>query len=158
VKQTLVKMGYALPVLAAGLAMILAGIERTQLISSAADREGSEAVIPGSVYILLIVGVFLLNLAVFSGLTIWSHRLRAHPETRQAPAWVLVVAIVAAGGLGLAGYAAHSGDIDSLDVVPSNVNWGFIAVETLLGTVVIVALILLGARWTPRHQPARARH
>lgn len=156
-KQTLVKMGYTLGVLAVGLAMILAGIERTQLIGTEADRQGTEAVIPGSVYLFLVVGVFLLNLAAFCGLTIWSRHLRAHPETRQAPVWVLVAIIVIAGGLGLAGYAAHSGAIASDTVVPSGVNWGFVVAETLLATIAIAVLIILGARWSPRHQPARAR-
>jgi uncharacterized membrane protein len=150
-------MGYALGALAAGLAMILAGIERTQLISTEADRQGTEAVIPGSVYVFLVVGVVLLNLAAFSGLTIWSRHLRAHPETREAPVWILLMIIVIAGGLGLAGYAVHSGDIASHDVIPSDVNWGFIAVETLLATIATAVLIILGARWTPRHRPARAQ-
>jgi drug/metabolite transporter (DMT)-like permease len=157
VKQTLVKLGMALVAGVAGLAMVLGGVERTELLSTEAERQGSETVVPGGVYVLLIVGVLLLNLAVFSALTVWGHRLRAHPETRQAPVWVLVAIIVAAGGLGLAGYAAHSGHIASLAVIPSTVDWGFIAVQTLLGTIVVAALIILGVRWTPRHQPARAR-
>ena len=156
-RQTLTRMGVAAVVLAGGLAMIQAGIERMQHLSADAERQGTEVDIPGSVFILLVVGVFVMTPAAFSGLSTWSRHLRHNPKTRQVPTWILLVIFVAAGGLGLAGLAAHSGSLTSADAVSTTVDWDFVAVETILGTIAIEALILLGARWTPQHRPARAR-
>lgn len=156
-KRTLERLGMALIAGAAGLVMILAGVERTTLLDEEAMRRGTESNVPGSVFVLLVVGVLILTIAVFSALTVWGQHLRNHPETRQAPVWVLLAIMVAAGGFGLAGYASHSASLSSLDVVPTSVDWGFIAIQGLLGTIVIAALVVVGVRWTPRHQPARAR-
>ena len=156
-RQTLTKLGATVVIGGVGLAMIVSGVEKTSLLGLSAERANEDPVVPGSMYALLVVGVFLLNVAVFSALTVWSHHLRAHPETRQAPVWVLVTVIVAAGGLGLAGYAAHQGYIRSLDVVPAGVSPGFVAEQVLAATLVIAALVVVGVRWTPRHRPARTR-
>ena len=156
-KRTLVRLGLALVAGAIGLVLLLVGVERTTLVDADAVRKGIESEVPGSVFVFLVVGVLFLNIAVFSALTVWGRHLRAHPETRQAPVTVLLAIVVAAGGLGLAGYASHTNSVRSLDVIPSTVDWGFIAVQGLLGTIVLAALVVMGVRWTPRHQPARAR-
>ena len=156
-KRTMDKLGLALIAGVVGLVVLIVGVERTTLLNAEAVREGTESEVPGSVFALLIVGVFLLNIGVFSALTAWGRHLRTHPETRQAPVWVLLGVIVIAGGLGLAAYASHTTSIRSLDVIPTGVDWGFIALQGLLGTIVIAALVTMGVRWTPRHQPPRAR-
>jgi drug/metabolite transporter (DMT)-like permease len=156
-KRIMVRLGLALIAGAAGLVMILVGVERTTLLDAEAVREGTESEVPRGVFILLVVGVVLLSIAVFSALTVWGRHFRDNSEARQAPVWVFLGIIVVAGGLGLAGYASHTTNIRSLEVIPTNVDWRFIALQGFLGTIVIAALVIMGVRWTPRHQPARAQ-
>lgn len=142
---------------ATGLALLFVGVERSALIRADAEREGLDFELPGSVFALLITGVIVLNIAVFSALTILSRYRRSHPDTRQAPVWVLLIVVVLSGGLGLVGYITHNANVQSSDAVLLQVDWGFVALQSLLGMIVISALVVMGVRWSPGHQPARAR-
>ncbi len=156
-REILGKIGLAFVAGAVGLALVFWGVERASLLEAAAERARVDAVIPGSVYLTLVAGVSVLSIAVFSALTVVSNFMRAHPGARQAPVWVLVTVIVAAGGMGLVSYADHTNHIRSLDVVPLDVAPGFIAGQVLAASIVVSALVLLGVRWTPRHRPIRAQ-
>lgn len=157
-RQALVKIGFSVAVGVVGFSLVFWGVERTSLLEAAADRVGGEAVIPGCVFLTLALGVVFLPLGVFSALTVMSRYLRSHPTARQVPVWVLVTVIVAAGGLGFLAYVSHTDHIRSLEVVSLDVNPGFIAGQVFAATMVVSALVALGARWTPRHRPARAQH
>ena len=122
--RTLVKVGIALIAGAAGLAMVLASIERYDLLNARSERLGTEASIPMGICVLIVVGVLFLNLAVFVALVAWSQYLRRHPEMRQAPVWLLVAIIVVVGGLGITGAAAHSAHNRSLEAIPVSVGLG----------------------------------
>jgi hypothetical protein len=151
------KLLSALVVGAAGLVLISIGVEKSTLIQTDADLKGITAKPPGSVFLLLSIGVTLLSFAVFGALTVLGRHRRARPGSRELPVAVLLSIVVVVGGLGLWGYVAHTTHIHSLEVVSLDVDWGFIAFQGLLGTVVIAALVVMGVRWTPGHQPARAR-
>ncbi len=146
---------------AAGLVLILVGVEKSTLVHADADLKGVTAEPPGSVFALLIVGVLLLSPAVFGALTVLGRHHRAlrreRPGAREVPVLVLLAIAVVAGGLGLWTYIAHTTHIRSLEEVSLDVDWGFIALQGLCGTIVITALVVMGVRWTPGHQPARAR-
>jgi quinol-cytochrome oxidoreductase complex cytochrome b subunit len=158
VRQVLAKIGLSVAAGVVGLSLVFLGVERTSLLEAIAERARVDAVIPGSVYLTLVLGVFFLSIGVFSALTVLSKYLGPRPEARHVPVWILVTVIVAAGGLGLVAYAAHTDRIRSLAVVSLDVNSGFIAGQVLAATVVVAALVALGVRWTPRHRPARAQH
>lgn len=156
-RRTLVKAGIALVAGTVGLAMVLIGVERNELLLAQAERLGEEARISIGVVLLIILGVLLLNLAVVTALVTWSRYLRHHPDMRQAPVWVLVAFIVVVGGVGLTWAATHSERARPLGGIPLSVDWMFVLGQTILGIVAMTALIVLGVRWIPMHQPARAR-
>lgn len=152
------RLVWALAAGATGLVLILVGVEKSTLLRADAERRGLAFEPTGGIFVYLSLGVLILNFAVFGALTVLARYRRAHPAARQAPVWVLLVIVVVAGGLGLAGYVAHAADIGALEVVPLEVDWGFIALQGLLGTITIAALVVMGVRWSPGHRPARARH
>jgi drug/metabolite transporter (DMT)-like permease len=152
---------WALVAGASGLVLILVGMEKSTLIHADADLKGITVEPPGSVFVLLSIGVLLLSPAVFGALTVLGRhrreRRRERPGAREVPVLVLLAIAVVAGGLGLWTYVAHTTHIRSLAEVSLDVDSGFIALQGLCGTIVIAALVVMGVRWTPGHQPARAR-
>jgi len=155
------KLLWALVAGAAGLVLILVGVEKSTLIRADADLKGIATEPPGSVFVLFSIGVTLLSFAFFGALTVVGRhhreRRREHPEAREVPVLALLAIVVAVGGLGLWSYADHTIHIRSLSEVSLDVDWGFIALQALCGTIVIAALVVMGVRWTSGHQPARAR-
>jgi len=151
--RTLGKLGGCLATGIAGLTMVLWGLERSSLVNAAVRLKGESASIPGHVYVLVFVGLVLVSLAVYCAVTTWGGVLKANPETRQVPVWVLMVVMAVAVGAGLAGLAQHSGYVRSLDVVPTVVNQGYIAYQVVTLSVVLVALVIMGVRWAPGYRP-----
>ena len=150
---TLWKLGGCLTAGFAALTMLLWGLERTTLVDAAARVGGEPASIPTRAYVLVFGGLVLLSLAVYWALTTWGGFLKANPETRQLPVWLLIVVIVLAGGAGLLGLAAHWGYICSLDVVPMAVNQGYIAYHVLTSAAILASMVAMGVRWAPGYRP-----
>lgn len=135
-----------------GLTMLIYALERTSLVNFAAMHDGTEAVIPMRIYITMFVGLATVNLCAFWVLNQWSQYLRAHPDVKQLPVWFLVLLIVLPGGALITSVATHAGYIRSLDVVPVDPNAGFVAFQVIMAALVIIALVLLGARWAPGYK------
>ncbi|WP_062134957.1 hypothetical protein [Demequina aestuarii] len=138
-----------------GLTMLIYALERTSLVNFAATHDGTEAVIPVRVYLTMFVGLAMVNLCAFWALDHWGAYLRAHPDVTQLPVWFLVLLIILPGGALVTSVATHAGYIRSLDAVPVDPNAGFIAFQVIMAALVIIALVLLGARWAPGYKPPR---
>jgi hypothetical protein len=150
---TLWKLGGWLTAGFAALTMLLWGLERSALVEAAARAGGEPASIPTRAYVLVFAGLVLLILAVYCALTTWGGFLKANPETRQLPVWILIVVIVVAGGAGLFGFATHWAYIDSLDAAPVAVNQGYIAYQVVTSVAVLGSMVLMGVRWAPGYRP-----
>ena len=142
-----------------GLTMLVYALERTSLVNFAATLEGAEAQTPVRVYVTMFVGLALLNLSTFYALGQWAAYLREHPDASQMPVWALLALIVLPGAALVTSVATHAGYIRGLDEVPLDPNMGFVGFQVVLGAMVIIALVLLAARWSPgfrqpRPQPA----
>ena len=158
VAKTLWKLGACVVLGMVGLAMVFWGLERSALIDRAAVVSGADGSVPQRVFLTLYVGLMLLWIAVLWALTVWSKYLRAHPETRQAPVWALMLLIALSGTAGLLGFAQHWGHINGLDPVPTEVSEGFIAGQVMAGIVVIGSLVVMGVRWAPGHRRPLVEH
>src|SRR5690606_20218067 len=95
----------------------------------------------------------LLNFSTFYALTKWARYLRRHPETPQAPVWLLIGVIVVAGAALLTAVANHSAFVRTQVPVPMDISHGFIAFQVVTGALVLVPLVLLGVRWAPGYRP-----
>ena len=151
--HTLGKLGGCLATGIAGLTMVMWGLERVALVDAAVRLEGEPIATPTHVSVLIFVGLVLVSLAVACAVTTWGGVLKANPETRQVPAWVLIAVMAVAGGAGLTGLAKHSGYVRALEVAPTAVSHGYVAYEVLALSVLLVALVLLGVRWAPGYRP-----
>lgn len=154
-RATIIKLSMCLLSGSAGLAVIFWSLESANLREMRATRAGEEADAPFSVYLVLLAGLTLLNVGVFFALSVWSRVLRANPETRQVPVWVLVAVIVVAGGAGLADFAIHAGEMRTASVLPDEPLAGYVAFQTAAATIVIAALVIMGVRWAPGHKRPR---
>ncbi|MFW7414050.1 hypothetical protein [Demequina sp. SO4-18] len=138
-----------------GLTMLVWALERTSLVNFAALHDGAEAQIPMRVYVTMFIGLAIVNLCTFWAVSQWSAYLRAHPDAPQLPVWFLLVLIVLPGGALITSVATHAGYIRSLDAVPVDPNMGFIAFQVMMAALVIIALVLLGVRWSPGYKQPR---
>ena len=118
-------------------------------------HDGAEAETPMRVFVTRFVGLSLVNLCPVWAVREWSNYLRVHPHTPQLPVWFLVVLIILPGAALITSVATHAGYIRSLDAVPVDPNMGFVAFQALMAAMVIIALVLLGARWAPGYKPPR---
>lgn len=152
------RVGGALALAVLGLSMLFWALERSSLVGFEATAAGVDMRPPTHIYVLLFAGLVLLNLSTFYALSKWSRFVRDNPETKQAPVWLLLGIIVIAGALLVTGIAVHSGWVRSQDVVPTEVDQGFIAYEVSFAALILVPLVLLAARWSPgyRHVPVEA--
>lgn len=135
-----------------GLTMLIYALERTSLVNFAASHDGAEAQTPLRVFMTMFVGLAVVSLCAFWALDQWASYLRAHPDVKQLPVWFLVVLIVLPGGALITSVATHAGYIRSLDAVPTDPNAGFVAFQVVMAALVIVALVLLAARWAPGYK------
>lgn len=138
-----------------GLTMLIYALERTSLINFEAAHSGTEPETPVTVFVTMFVGLAVVNLCAFWALDQWGAYLRAHPDVKQLPVWALVLLIVLPGAALVTSVATHAGYIRSLDTIPSQPNAGFIAFQVVMAALVILALVLLAARWAPGYKPVR---
>jgi hypothetical protein len=155
--RTLWRLGGCVAVGLVALAMLFWGLERTALVDAAVRLDGADEAIPTRVYVLIFAGLILLSVAVFLSLTVWGGFLKANPETRQVPVWILVVVMVVCGGAGLVGFAQHAAYVRSLDTVPMDVDQGYIAFQVVTAAAVLVSLVVVGVRWAPGYRPVLMR-
>ena len=141
------RMGGALAAGVLGLMLVFWQLEHASLRAFAGLGRPSPAV-----YALLFAGLLLLGASVLYAFTRWAAFLRAHPETRQLPVWLLVAILVLAGGSFVMGAAIHAGYLREQDPVPMEISQGFVAYEVSFAALVLVALVLLGARWAPGYR------
>jgi hypothetical protein len=153
VTRTLWLLGGCLATGFAALTMFFWGLERTALIDAAVRARGESMPLPTHLYVLVFVGIVLLAIAMWGAVTTWGGFLKANPETRQIPVWVLVVLMAAGGGAAFLGLAVHSGYIGSLAVVPMAVNQGYIAYQVMAASFVLASSVALGTRWAPGYRP-----
>ncbi|MEX0913649.1 MAG: hypothetical protein WDZ57_01730 [Demequina sp.] len=146
-------MGGALIAAIAGQAMLFWALERSNLVALEGAHLGHAGRAPFGIYILLFLGLLVVNFSGYFALTQWARYLRAHPDARQLPVWFLFTLAVVAGAALLTGIANHSAYVQSLQPVPMDVSQGFIAYQIATGTPVLAAVVLLGARWSPGYRP-----
>lgn len=153
--RLLTRMGVAFGVAAVGLSMMFYSFERLSLVQLANTLGQADGSAPGTVQVSLFVGLALLNGASLFALFRWANYLRAYPRTPQAPVWFLVALLIVGGAAMVWALATHSGWLRTLDEVPLSVSWGYIAFQVMAAMLVLIPLVLLGARWSPgyKHQP-----
>lgn len=149
----LVRMGISLALCWLGLAMAFYSLERMSLINLATTLGQDDGEAPMTVRVALFIGLALVNLTTFFALWRWSRFLRANPRTRQAPVWLLVGVLVLGGAAMTWALATHTGWIRAQAIVPLSVNWGYIAFQVVAASLVLVPLVLVGARWSPGYKP-----
>ena len=135
-----------------GLSMLIWGLELIAIASLQAADLGTSAQPGTGAYLLMFLGLVVVNLATFYALTHWSRYLREHPKTKQFPVAILVGVLVFAGAAIVFGVATHStwmGDQEAATLVPRQ---GFVAYEVVFATVVIATLVLLAVRWSPGYK------
>ncbi len=133
--------------------MLFWALERTSLVAFAADTHGRAAQPPFSIYVMMFVGLILVNFAVFYSLSEWSKHLRRNPQTLQAPVWVLFSIAAVSGAALITGIANHSAFVQSHEVIPMDIDRGFIAYQVVTTTFVLAPLVLLAVRWSPGYRP-----
>ena len=147
-KQLLWRMGGALAAGVLGLYMTLSALERTALTSLASPGGGAERP-PAGTYLLMFVGLALLNVATFFALTQWSRFTRANPDVRKAPVWLLILIMMFAFGMAVIGVAVHSAWVGEQTPVPTDLNQGFILFQVFFCALALVCLVLISVRWSP---------
>lgn len=145
-------MGAALAVCMLGLAMAFYALERLSLINLATTLGQDDGRAPAAVPLSLFVGLAMVNFSVFYALIAWSRYVRRHPGTPQAPAWLLVIVFILAGGAMLWALATHAGWLGRQETVPMSVHWGYIGFQVFNATLVLVAVVLVGVRWSPGYK------
>jgi len=154
VSRFLARMGFFLAVAAVGLTMMFYSFERLSLVQLAhtlGQGEGDGRA-PGTVQAALFVGLALLNVSALFALNRWAHFLREFPKTSQAPVWFLVALLLFGGATMVWALATHSGWLRTLDEVPLSVSWGYIGFQVVAALLVLIPLVLLGARWSPGYK------
>lgn len=146
------RMAGAVACLWIGLGMMFYSLERLALISAAESAGEGNGERPVAVTLSLFVGLLIVNLALFYALSRWGRFIRGNPRTRQAPVSLLIGVVLVSGGLLVLSIALHAGYIRSLETVPMDVSWGYIAFQVLASTVSLVALVLIAVRWSPGYR------
>jgi len=152
VNGLLTRMGLAFAVAAVGLGMLFYSFERLSLVELARTLDQGEGGAPGTVQASLFFGLVLFNFAALFALVRWANYLREFPRTPQAPVWFLVALLVIGGGAMVWALATHTGWLRTLDEVPLTVSWGYIMFQVVAAMLVLMALVLLGARWSPGYK------
>jgi uncharacterized membrane protein len=145
-------MAGALVALVIGLSMLVWGLELIAIAALQGNANGTDARPAASTYLLMFIGLVVVNLATFYALTHWSRYLREHPKTKQFPVAILVSVLVLTGAAIVYGVATHSawmGEQDAATLVPRQ---GFVAYEVVFATVMIATLVLLAVRWSPGYK------
>ncbi|MFV0634786.1 hypothetical protein [Demequina sp.] len=132
-----------------GLTMLFYGLERTSLVMFA---EGPGVKPPMRVYVTLFVGLAIVNLCIFFALRQWSLYLRTNRDARQLPVWALLGLILCGGAALVAAIATHAGYVRTLETVPLEPNMGYVGFQVITSALVIIPLVLLGARWAPGYR------
>lgn len=140
-----------------GLVWLFWALERTSLVAFAARDSGTIMQPPTITYVMMFVGLILINFAVFYALTEWSRYLRRNPDTWQLPVWLLFSVAAVSGAALITGLANHSAFVQSHDVIPMEINHQFIAFQVVMAALVLVSLVLLGVRWSPGYRPQLPR-
>lgn len=141
-----------------GLTMLLYALEQSSLHAYAAAQTG-DASRPGmSVYLTLFIGLVAVSLSACWILQQWASYVRQHPDVKHVPVWFLIALIVLPGGGLIYSFATHASYIRGLDQVPMEPNLGFVAFQVIMATLVIIALVLLAARWTSGYKRPQLRN
>ena len=135
-----------------GISMLFWALELTSLAALDAAKNGADPHPPTSTYLLMFLGLVVINFATFYALIRWSRYLREHPNTKQLPVIVLVSVLILTGAAVVAGVAIHSSWTHSQETVPMAVNQGFIAFEVIFATLMVATLVLLAVRWSPGYK------
>jgi len=152
VSSFLARMGFLVVGAMVGLSMMFYSFERLSLVQLAHTLGQGDGRPPGTVQAALFVGLSLLNLSALFALNRWAKFLREFPTTRQAPVWFLVALLLFGGGAMVWALATHSGWLRTLDEVPLSVHWGYIGFQVVAAMLVLIPLVLLGARWSPGYK------
>lgn len=152
-RSFLTRMGLLFAVAAVGLSMMFYSFERLSLVNLAHSLDQGDGRAPATVQASLFVGLVLLSLSALFAVNRWAHYLREHPETSQLPVWLLVSMLLLGGGVMVWALATHAGWLRTLDDVPLSVSWGYIAFQVVAAMLVLIPLVLLGARWSPGYKP-----
>lgn len=149
----LTRMGLLFAVAAVGLSMMFYSFERLSLVNLAHSLDQGDGQAPATVQASLFVGLVLLSLSALFAVNRWAHYLRENPETSQLPVWFLVALLLFGGGAMVWALATHAGWLRTLDEVPLSVHWGYIGFQVVAAMLVLIPLVLLGARWSPGYKP-----
>ncbi len=136
-----------------GMTMMFWALERTVLLTFA---DGTHSDPPVRIYVILFIGLSLMNLSGFYAMLHWSRFLRENPSTRQVPMWVLATVSAFAVAALVTAVATHAAYVRSLTDVPTSPNQGYVAFQVVMGMFVGVSLVLGAVRWAPgyKHVPA----
>lgn len=151
-KSFLIRVGGALAVTVLGLSMAFYSLERLSLINVATTLGQDDGRSPMSVQLSLFVGLALVNISAFWALIQWSRFLRAHPDTKQAPAWLFVGIFVLAGAAMVWALATHAAWLRLQETVPQDVHWGYISFQVVAATLLLVSVVLVAVRWSPGYK------
>lgn len=149
----LARMGLLMVGATVGLGMMFYSFERLSLVQLAHTLGQGDGRPPGTVQASLFVGLSLLNLSALFALNRWAKYVREFPNTRQAPVWFLLALLLFGGGAMVWALATHSGWLRTLEEVPISVHWGYIGFQIVAAMLVLIPLVLLGARWSPGYKP-----
>ncbi|WP_084129867.1 hypothetical protein [Demequina sp. NBRC 110055] len=138
-----------------GLVMLFWALETIFLVSAAAARDGGEAELALTTYLMLFGGLVLGAGAMFDAMRRWSIHLRGHPRDSQAPAWLLTVVIVIGAIALIAGLVVHTAYIADLAAVPSRPSQGYVLFQVSAALFMLVPLVPLSVRWAPGYRRAR---
>lgn len=148
VKGFLWRMGGAFAVLVFGLTLAFWALEKMALLRHA-GAVTAPSDMPASLRTWLFVGFVIMNTSLFFALTRWAAYLRRKPGTRQAPVWMLITVLVSCGLALVLAFSTHSAYVAALPVAPTGVSWGYILFQVLATSAALVALVLIGVRWSP---------
>jgi hypothetical protein len=136
-----------------GLVLLFWALERVTLLGFHAVASGEIVKTPITTNLAMFSGLILINVAMFYALRHWSRHVRHYPQTRQLPVWFLFAVTVVSGAALVTGLATHSSFVQSHDVIPMDINPGFIAYQVFMGAMVLIPMVLLGVRWAPGYRP-----
>ncbi|MFV0285230.1 MAG: hypothetical protein ACK5IM_02430 [Demequina sp.] len=138
-----------------GLVLLFWALETVYLVSAEATREGIEASLETSTYVLLFLGLILGAGAMYDALRQWSIHLRFHPRESQAPAWLLTIVIVLGAVALLVGLVIHTAYVADLATVPARPSQGYVLFQVTAALFMLVPLVPLSVRWAPGYRRAR---
>ncbi|WP_062202918.1 hypothetical protein [Demequina salsinemoris] len=149
VSRLLWTMGGLLVTGTIGMSMMFWALERTVLLTFA---DGAHSDPPDHIYIIMFVGLSLMNLSGFYAMLRWSRFLQENPDTKQAPMWLLgSISALAVAAL-VTAVATHAAYVRSLDSIPVDPNQGYVAFLVVMGMLVGVSIVLAAVRWAPGYK------